>query len=72
MKKLSFPLETFCSTRNKRNLLFHIVLLFVQLGNSVTAASLVQAIKAWNGAGPDLFCHDTGSIQGPLLFFLFL
>ena len=28
-KKLSFPLETFCSTKNKRNLLFHLVLLFV-------------------------------------------
>ena len=26
-KKLSFPLETFCSTRNKRNLLFHLDLL---------------------------------------------
>ena len=35
----------------------------------VTAASLAQAIKARNGAGLDLFCHDTGSIQGPLLLF---
>ena len=28
-KKLSLPLETFCSTKNKRNLLFGLVLLFV-------------------------------------------
>ena len=60
-KKLSFPLETFCSTRNKRNL-------FVSL---VTAASLAQAIKVRNGAGLDLFCRDTGSIQRPSLLFFF-
>ena len=59
----------------QKKLFFHLDLLFTRLSKLVTAASLAQAIKARNGAGLDLFCRDTGSIQSPtlllLLFFFF-
>ena len=31
----------------------------------------MQAIKTLNGTDGNLFCHDTGSIQGQSIFFLF-
>ena len=43
----------------------------IKLHKLFTAASLAQAIKVQNGAGLDLFCRDTGSIQGPSLLLLF-
>ena len=70
MQTISFPLETFCSTRNKRNLSLRFIIRII-LRKLVAAASLVQAIKAWNAAGLDLFCRDTASIQGLSLLFFF-
>ena len=41
------------------------------ISHIITAASSTQAIKALNGADVNLFCRDTSSIQGRLIFFLF-
>ena len=67
-KKLSFPLETFCSTKNKLKKPF-VSPSFIS--HIITAALLAQAIKALNGADVNLFCHDTSSKQGQSIFFLF-
>ena len=41
------------------------------ISHIIIAALLAQAIKALNGADVNLFCRDTGSKQGRLMFFLF-
>ena len=37
----------------------------------LTTTSLAQVDKALNGLDSNLFCHDTGSIQGQPIFFSF-
>jgi len=77
-----YLLEIFCWAKNKRNLCFaqwwshqsvvfaaSFIIHIIILCNSLTVASLAQANKVLNGPDSSLFCRDTGSIWGWLIFF---
>ena len=83
-KKLSFPRVSFgdllLSEKQKKPFVLLndevirawyllLVLLFIQLCNSLVVASLAQANKVLNGLDLSLFCRDTRAIRGRSMFF---